>query len=167
MPPPRPSGQALASGEPGSRPLALSPARAPLFKAAAGSPAALWPLGATFGHLAAASRNLASSAARERGPKPTPRCATSRRAHTRDSGQRAGGLRAGLWACAHPLSSRRPRSRSRTRRRQRCSEKRTKLSSARASASKKSCITCGGGGCSAGEKQELPPTYAKTSQKTC
>ena len=108
VPPPRPSGQALASGEPGSRPLALSPARAPLFKAAAGSPAALWPLGATFGHLAAASRNLASSAARERGPKPTPRCATSRRAHTRDSGQRAGGLRAGLWACAHPLSSRRP-----------------------------------------------------------
>ena len=85
MPPPRPSGQALASGEPGSRPLALSPARAPLFKAAAGSPAALWPLGATFGHTTAASRILARSAACERGLKET--CHMLRatnRAHTRE-----------------------------------------------------------------------------------
>ena len=97
MPPPRPSGQAPASTEPGDRPPALPPPRASLFMPALGSPAALWPLGATMATRRPARPRLARSVARARGPKQARRCAppTARTRATQGSARAGHGLGCG------------------------------------------------------------------------
>ena len=107
---------------------------------------ALWPLGATVGHPAADSRRLARSAARA-GPYISKRLRTTTpRAHTQLKGSARAGYGQGWEGGLAPTQLAQAKKSKSNLATSKVPVRKTKIISARASASKKSSSTCEGGG---------------------